>query len=309
MSRLHIHLLGKFQTVVDGQVTLRFEARKVQELFCYLCVHRKNTHLREALASVLWNERSSSQSRKYLRQAVWQLQSALGSMSDASEGQLLLADPEEICINPNANFWLDVSELERAFALTQKVPGRGLSHEQAQCLKTAVQFYCGDLLEGWYQDWCLYERERLQNLYLTMLHKLIEYSEKNQEYEAGIEYSRQVLYHDRASEWSYQALMRLEFLAGDRTAALREYDRCVAVLRTELDVKPSETTLALRAQIQSGTLTHGSTPTAPSSNRSTELVLQQHLARFKQIQSALNGLASQVQEEIQAVESYLGTAL
>ena len=33
--------------------------------------------------------------------------------------------------------------------------------------------YRGDLLEGCYQDWCLFERERLQNAYLAMLDKLM----------------------------------------------------------------------------------------------------------------------------------------
>jgi hypothetical protein len=39
-----------------------------------------------------------------------------------------------------------------------------LNEAQAQLLKDAVNLYCGDLLEGWYQDWCLFERERLQSI-------------------------------------------------------------------------------------------------------------------------------------------------
>jgi len=40
-------------------------------------------------------------------------------------------------------------------------------------LQEAVRLSYADLLEGWYQDWCLYERERLQNIYLLILDKLM----------------------------------------------------------------------------------------------------------------------------------------
>src|SRR5438128_1039451 len=57
--------------------------------------------------------------------------------------------------------------------------------------------YRGDLLEGWYSDWCLYERERLQHMYLAMLDKLMEYSESHQEYETGQTYGMRALRYDR----------------------------------------------------------------------------------------------------------------
>jgi hypothetical protein len=45
-------------------------------------------------------------------------------------------------------------------------------------------------------------------------------------------------------------MMRLHWLAGDRTAAIRQFDRCVAYLRTELGVEPAESTLALYERIR-----------------------------------------------------------
>jgi DNA-binding SARP family transcriptional activator len=309
MSQFQVHLLGKFEAVADDQVTACFGSRKVQELFCYLCIHRQRAHLREALASMLWTEKSGTQSRKYLRQAVWQLQHVLGALVESVEGQVLLIEPEEIRINPKVNLWLDVSELEEAFTLTRKIPGKELSDEQAHRVMTAVQLYRGDLLEGWYQDWCLYERERLENIYLTMLHNLIEYCETHREYESGIDYTRRILAHDRASERSYQALMRLEYLAGDRTAALRAYERCIVVLHEELDVEPSTSTVALFVQIQTDRL---SDPPMPAPSRSivhSDLALEpQLLARFKKMQEILDGLQRQVQEDIQMLERYFQQA-
>ncbi len=63
-----------------------------------------------------------------------------------------------------------------------------------------MDLYRGDLLEGWYQEWCLFERERLQNAYMLMLDKLMGYCEAHSEYEQGLVYGDLILRLDHASE-------------------------------------------------------------------------------------------------------------
>src|SRR5947209_6389923 len=166
---LHIYLFGKFCVRRNDQVLDGFEARKVQELFCYLLLHRDQSLLRETLASLLWPESTTAQSKKSLRQVLWQLQSALGSQTEPINDRVLLVEPDWVQLNPEADLWVDVTVFEQASALAQKIPGKELNTAQVQALQSAVQLYQGPLLEGWYEDWCLYERERLQNLYLAML--------------------------------------------------------------------------------------------------------------------------------------------
>ena len=91
-------------------------------------------------------------------------------------------------LNLQSELWLDVAVFEHAFNATQGVPGNQLTKNSAALLTEAVDLYSGDLLNGWYQDWCLFERERLQNMYLCMLNKLMYYCEANANYEAGQEY-------------------------------------------------------------------------------------------------------------------------
>ena len=79
MSTLRIHLFGKFCVHRNEQVLDGFDPRKVQELFCHLLLHRNHSLPRETLASILWPETTTAQSKKNLRQTLWQLQSALGS--------------------------------------------------------------------------------------------------------------------------------------------------------------------------------------------------------------------------------------
>src|SRR5262245_60652547 len=135
MATLRIQLLGKLQMRWDHTTILGLEVRKVQEFFCYLLIHRQQAHSREALASLLWSECSTAQSKTYLRKALWQLQTALSLAHGEGRPPILLAGPERIQLNPQADLWLDVAVLESAFAAVRHRPGMGLDGEEVTALR------------------------------------------------------------------------------------------------------------------------------------------------------------------------------
>ena len=303
MGVLRISLFGKFHVQCGGQDVSAFCAPKVQELFCYLLLHRDRPQSREALASLLWSNGSTTQSKKHLRQALWHLQAALGSQT-LRASHLLTAEPEWVQLSTHPSVALDVSEFEQAFAIAQGIPDQEMNDHGAQALQSAIQLYTGDLLEGWYQDWCLYERERLQNMYLMMLDKMMGYCEANCNYDAGLACGALILRYDRAHERTHRRLMRLHFLAGDRTAALRQYERCVVALQEELDVQPARRTVALYEQIRADQLS-GVAPTPVVERAMVETAnssLPEVIGRLKQLQSILAEAQRQIQHDIQAVE-------
>jgi DNA-binding SARP family transcriptional activator len=311
MSTLYISLFGKFCVKRDGQVLEGFDARKVQELFCYLLLHRDHSLSREVLASVLWPETTTALSRKSLRQALWQLQSAFGSQDAVLSARILVVDPEWIQLNAQADLWLDVAALEYASNITQNIPGAELDSQKALLLQQAVQLYQGSLLEGWYNDWCVLERERLQTLYLAMLDKLMGYCEVRHDYETGLQYGMRIMCYDRARERTHRRLMRLHYLNGDRAAALRQFEQCTVALEDELGVGPSRHTVALYQQIQADQLSETEfTKATPSANTALEAVpplLLDVLGRLVQLQGALTELQTQVQQTIQTVEQLVAS--
>lgn len=249
MSQLRISLFGKLSVRAGDQPVRGFELQKIQELLAYLLLYRNRLHHREKLADLLWPNNSTSQSKKYLRQTLWQIQSLLDQLH-LQDSHILQIDPSWLRVNGAAALWVDISEFEAAFELVKGQSGATLDGVQARTLRRAVQLYAGDLLEGWYQDWCIFERERFHNLYLAALDKLMGYCEARAEYEAGIAYGYQILRSDPARERTHRRLMRLIYLTGDRTGALRQYQRCAGILRAELDIAPSQRTAALYQQIQ-----------------------------------------------------------
>lgn len=320
MSALNIHLFGKFSVQAKEQPLEGLDACKVQELLGYLLVHRARPHTRESLASLLWGETATDKSKKYLRQALWQLQSALegqldgkghggeGVQATAEDGGLLFAAHDWVRLNQSSDVWLDVEVFERAFALVQGKAGHDLDAESKRIVQEAAELYKGDLLEGWYQDWCLYERERLQNMYLVMLDKLISYSEAHRDYESGLLYGSLILRYDRARERTHRQLMHLHYMSGDRTAALRQYERCVASLHDELDVAPDRRTVALYQQIRLDQLEDQTAPAAVAPGADAEphaVSLPEVLGRLQQLQRVMSDVQQRLQQDIKAVQQAL----
>lgn len=254
MSPFRIRLLGKFSVQRDNREIEAFPSAKAKELFCYLLLHRDRSHSREILASLLWGDCSTAQSKKYFRQTLWQLQQALHGQSPGEGGRVLCVDDESLRLDSQPQLWLDAAVLERAFAPVQGVPGEQMSDAQANALQDATALYQGDLLEGNYQDWCLYHRERLQNMYMAMLDKLMGYCEVHEKFEAGIAHGELLLQQDQARERTYYRLMRLHCLAGDRAGALRQFQRCATALQKELGVSPGRRTVDLYNQVRTDKL-------------------------------------------------------
>src|SRR5262249_9806659 len=220
MTRYRVSLLGKFCVRRDEEVVHGLEARKVQELLSYLLLYRDRAHAREGLAATFWPDCSSEQARKYLRQSLWQLQSALAPQADSAEHGLLRLEPEWIDLNPYVDLWLDVAHLDQAFLSVQGLHGHELDPARVPALEEAVQLYSGELLEGCSLHWCLYERERLQRFCLSLLDKLMGYFEARGEYETALYYGTRILRQDRCSERTHRRVMQIPELAGGPGSAV-----------------------------------------------------------------------------------------
>ena len=302
MSKLQFRLFGKF-AASNGSDTLKgLEATKDQELLSYLLIHRNQHHSREALAGLLWSENSTERSKKYLRQSLWHLQAVFEPGSAAGE-KIILVEHDWLKLNPANRPWCDVAEFEDAFAASEGINGNQLDHTLARTLKQAVALYSDDLLAGWYHDWILFDRERLQNRYLIMLDKLLGYSCQCCEYDAGQTYGEMILRHDPAHERTHRQLMGLYYASGDRTAALRQYDRCVAALKQELGIAPERRTIGLYERIKSDQMSDaGAMEYLPPTGFNTNSSQPDIVRHLKVLQKLLTAVQRRIQRDITAIE-------
>lgn len=308
MSALTVRLFGKLSVSRGGEELAGLEACKAQELLCYLLVNRR-PYAREALACLLWEDAPAEKAKKYLRQALWQLQAVLDPAT-GGRAPSLRAEHDWVQIDDAADLWLDVEVFERAFASAGGRAGAVTSEQRGE-LAAAVALYRGDLLEGCYADWCLYERERLQNAYLLMLDRLMGHCEAGGDYEAGRRYGALILRHDRARERTHRRLMRLHYAAGERTEALRQYERCAAALDEELGVAPDRRTSALYQRIRSDEPCTGPLSNEAQSDAQVDAAdgdccsLSDVLGRLRRLQQTVADVQQSLQREITAIESAL----
>ncbi len=95
----------------------------------------------------------------------------------------------------------------------------------------ALRLYDGPLLPTCYDDWIGSHRERLNGLHLEASERLVADLEERREYRRAIQLLRHLIQLDPLRESSYQTLMRIAALAGDRSVGLQAYHAAVTNLR------------------------------------------------------------------------------
>lgn len=122
---------------------------------------------------------------------------------------------------------------------------------QVDRLRSAVTLYQGAFLAGFslqgcseFEAWSLQERCTLERHYLEALQVLIEERATAGAFPEAIDLAQRYLQVDDLAETIHRRLMELYALAGDRSAALQQYEHCAVVLERELGVDPVPETRA-----------------------------------------------------------------
>lgn len=273
VGQLRFRLFGHLE-IASGRLALpRPDGRKAQELLCLLLLTPSRSLPREQVAETLSPNADPGSSRKQLRQALWQVHQVLDS--DAAGGERVMdADPDRVWINEDADVWTDVAEFEAVAGAVEGTPAEELDRSEIEALARATELRRGPLLAGCHEDWCLVRREWLDNRYITGADKLSVAYERRSEHERAIRWARAVLSTEPAHERTHRRLMRLYYVADDRTRALRQYARCRQALAVELGVKPSHRTEALAEAIRADAdVERLSAPAGPGPDTSTTVVL------------------------------------
>jgi len=156
---------------------------------------------------------------------------------------VLVVDGGTLAVSPGA-VDVDVSTFERR-----------LSEATAAGFEAAAGLYRGDFLDGFvlreaaFEDWLIAERERLRELALDGLARLLAHQDQAGLTERAIHTAARLLALDPLQEAVHRALMRLYGRQGRRGAGLKQYQICVDVLRRELGVEPEPETKQLYQEL------------------------------------------------------------
>ena len=231
-STPRLTLLGSFGLEINDK-TVRLPTRKAEGLLAYLILHR-NLQNREKIAALFWGDSPDELARRSLRTALSALRKELG------EG-FVITDRETVRLNPEFPIWVDVHEMEnQAKGILSANPGSGID----------LDLYRGDLLQDFYDEWVLEEREHYRGLFINALLQFVQSLKTNGEYARVISAAQKIIDIDRVNERAWQHLIFCHGSLGNRSEALKSYEECARRLREQLGVEPSEDTNALYEHVK-----------------------------------------------------------
>jgi predicted ATPase/DNA-binding SARP family transcriptional activator len=237
---LQVRLLGQFKVEVDG-TPIDIPSRPAQSLLAYLILNASTAQRREKLAGLFWPDSTEQNARSNLRHALWRIRQALGS--DPQTGHdFVTADDFTITFEAAVDDWLDVAILERKIS----------DDFSPDDLIEMISLYQGDLLPGFFEDWVVLERERLQAVFEQKMHLLLERLVEARRWSEVLEWGERWIALGRAPEPAYRVLMIAHNELGDHSSIVTVYQRCVETLQQELGVEPSEQTRELYERLVSG---------------------------------------------------------
>jgi DNA-binding SARP family transcriptional activator/predicted ATPase len=241
-TNLSLSYLGAPQITRAISPITNFISNKVPALLAYLAVTRR-AHSRDKLAALLWGEMSDADAKNNLRQA-------LANLKKYFEDELTITRD---AIEFTGDAFVDSIEFDSALRSASSSD----LERVAVILTDSLRLYRGDFLEGFhirevpdFEDWMLTERARLRELALQALHRLAEIQMSRADYPAALEATSRLLAFDPWREEAHRQRMSALARAGQRSAALAQYQSCRRVLEKELGVEPAAETTALYEQIR-----------------------------------------------------------
>ena len=192
---LEVRLLGQFDLRRDGQ-TLALPSRAAQSLLAYLVLYPGLTHRREQLAGLLAPNVEEAAARNTLRHALWRVRKSLGC--DPHTGRdYLIADEIAVSFDATNPLWLD------AAVLAARTP----ADAGAEVLLEQVSVYGGELLPGFYDDWIVLERERVEAVFESKMRMLLERLSGAGCWDEVMDWGERWIAIGRSPESAYCALM------------------------------------------------------------------------------------------------------
>jgi LuxR family transcriptional regulator, maltose regulon positive regulatory protein len=246
--QLRIQTLGSFQVWRGDQAisSKSWRREKARQLFQILLIHKSAPLDRDQVIEYLWPDIDPATAQRNFKVTLNTLYRVLEPEREpGSESSFVIREGSTYSIRPGADIWLDTEkfseEIDHAISLLEGQPSLVASE-----FERALNLYHGDYLpDARYEVWAAAERERLSVLFLRSADRLSELYIQQSRFQKAIDLSQRILTSDNCWERAYRHQMLAYHKLGDQGQVARVYQRCVHILRAELDVSPASETEAL----------------------------------------------------------------
>lgn len=221
LARADLQLLDSFSLRTSGATVDLPEG--LQRLLAYLAQHGPSA--RAVVAGTLWPEATEDHALANLRTGVWRLNKLL---------------PGLLCVD---GFRLGVSPHLRVDSHEQEAVARRLLHTEPEgepwTGEAASTLWKREFLPGWYDDWIIFERERLCQLRLHALEHTARLLVLRRDLNTALQYALEAVRTEPLRETATIVLVSVYLAEGNVADAVHQRDVFAEHLRRELGVDPS----------------------------------------------------------------------
>jgi DNA-binding SARP family transcriptional activator len=223
MSGPRLALLDGFELRDNGNaIPVSLSAQRV---LAFVALHEQSV-MRRYVASKLWLDSNEEHATSSLRSSLWRLRRSGYELIEVAGPRLRLSP----------DLAVDVRE---ATAWSRTVLDGDAEGAEIDVDGPEVHVHLGELLPDWYDDWVLFERERLRELRAYALESLCERLIASGSFAAAMRTVQAVVKLDPLRESAHRQLIRIHLADGNQSEAVRAYRLYSRLLRDELGLSPS----------------------------------------------------------------------
>lgn len=230
MSKVALTLLGPPELVADGSQWQLPE--KAFALFAILATSKEYTANRNSIRSILWGDFEQEKAGANLRQLIARIRRIERDIATT----LLLVNDENLTLCPTACSVDLISMIDRNSQTA-------IDEESLASLWKGEPLEGLDFNEGPLDDWVTSIRQRVREGFLERASNLLGSTPDRSLGTAHWTLALRMLEIDNTQELPYRVLMKIYAQQGERVLAVRTFEKCKRILRTELGVEPDQATL------------------------------------------------------------------
>ncbi len=134
--------------------------------------------------------------------------------------------------------WYDVAAFEQHYDQAKQALKARQAEQVQQHFQQMVDLYQGEYVQSFYSNWCLVRRDQLRQWYLDARRELARIAWGKEQWEHSLAHWQHLLALDGYAEEAHYGVMCCYVRLGKRSQAVRQYQRCSEVFKSELAATP-----------------------------------------------------------------------
>lgn len=238
---IEIHLLGRFEIIVNGEVVLQQinNARKTRTFIQFLILNSSKPVPHEDLYELLWPGEECTNPGTALRTLLYRYRALVTESGLTQLQNSIISRRGAYQWNPNLPAYVDAYEFEKysTHAITKGCPAR----DRLRMYREALDIYEGNLLpDASTEPWAVQKGVYFHELYLKDVFGLVELLKEEGSYDEVINVCRKALDIELFNDRLHLELMLALNKTGRRREAASQYALTADMQYHQLGIQPSE---------------------------------------------------------------------